>query len=598
VAPCVTVSPVSEIQPQAAERAGRRPHTSSSLRWDVVLLAGLLTLGVAIPFVVGLAAGSQNIPRSDDWVYRRIALDLSSTGVLSLHSVTTMMVGQIVLAQPFITVFGPRSWAFSAFGIVAAIGAVLASYVLARQFISPVRAALAASLLLIFPGFLAYATSFMTDVPTLALELACLVLGVIALRDRPVRTRWLLASAVVGCLAFSIREFAIAAPASALFAAICAEPRRRRFWALAIGVALGCGLLYLLKLTLPGQQVGATVGSVGTGGITVTQLIQSVPSVSLPLLPAAILAGLWWRGQWKRSDIAIGAELGLLVVGYQLFQWYHDGTIPLVLLVDLANQRGVPGTALPNYPLFGTRPLLFGDAAWLVVLGVALVASIVVMMVAAGIAGACARRYGRSLRAIRNALGSPIGLLVLFSGGTAVGLTLYGFHWPIFDRYYWVLIPPAATILLYLPRSSVWRRAAPAHPGRAIVAAPIAAALVGVTFVSVTFMLNSFAFDSARWRAGETLTQLGVRPDEVDAGYEWVGSHAPVLPDSVQPGSGLTIYETYFPGYRACGLVSSDAVGPPGYEPVASEGYSLDLIGGPTEYLYLYRGTSPDCQPR
>jgi hypothetical protein len=559
-------------------------------------VAGLLTLGVAIPLVVGLAAGSQDIPRSDDWVYRRIALEFATTGVLSLHSVTTMIVGQIVLAQPFLTAFGLRSWAFSAFGIVAAVGAVLASYVLARQFIAPVRAALATSLLLVFPGFLAYATSFMTDVPTLALELACLLLGVIALGDRPIRTRWLLGSAVIGCLAFSIREFAIAAPASVLLAAICAQPGRLRIWALAIGVALCCGLLYLLRLTLPGQQIGVSIAYVvATGGITLSQLIQSVSSVSLPLLPAAILAGLWWRGQWKRSDIAIGTELGVLVVGYQLFQWYHDGTIPLVLLGDLANQRGVPGTALPNYPLFGTRPLLFSDAAWLVVIGVALVASIVVVSVAAGIVGASVRRYGRSLRAIGEALGSPIGVLALFSGGTAVGLTLYGFHWPVFDRYYWPLIPPAATILLYLPRSSVWRRAAPAHARKVTVAAPIAATFVGVTFVSVTFMLNSFAFDSARWRAGETLTQLGVRPDEVDAGYEWVGSHALAVPDSVQSGSGLTIYEAYFPGYRACGLVSSDMVGPPGYELVASQSYSLNLIAGPTEHLYLYRGTSPDC---
>jgi len=565
------------------------------LRCDVVFLAGLLTLGVAIPFVVGLAAGSQEIPRSDDWVYRRIALHLSSTGVLSLHNVTTMMVGQIVLAQPFLTTFGRGSWAFSAFGVVAAVGAVLASYALARQFIAPVRAALATSLLLIFPGFLAYATSFMTDVPTLALELACLLLGVIALRDRPIRSRWLLASAAIGCLAFSIREFAIAAPASVLVAAICAEPRRRRIWAQAIGVALCCLALYLVKLTLPGQQIGVAIAYVATGNTTLSQLIQSVSSVSLPLLPAAILAGLWWRGQWKRADIAIGTELGLLVVGYQLFQWYHVGTIPPVLLDDLANQRGVPGTALPNYPLFGTRPLLFGDAAWLAVCGLALVASVVVIMVAAGIVGACVRRYDRSLRAIREALGSPIGVLVLFSSGTAVGLTLYGIHVPVFDRYYWPLIPPAATILLLVPRSGVGRHAAPSYARKVAAAAPIAAVFIGITFVSVTFMLNSFAFDSARWRAGETLTQLGLRPDEVDAGYEWVGSHAPTLPDSVQPGSGLTIYETYFPGYRACGLVSSDKVGPPGYALVASESYSLNLIAGPTKQLYLYRATSPDC---
>ena len=47
-------------------------------------------------------------------------------------------------------------------------------------------------------------------------------------------------------------------------------------------------------------------------------------------------------------------------------------------------------------------------------------------------------------------------------------------------------------------------------------------------------------------------------PDELDAGYEWVGAHAPSLPNSVEPGSGLTFYENYFSGYRACGVVSAD----------------------------------------
>jgi hypothetical protein len=127
------------------------------------------------------------------------------------------------------------------------------------------------------------------------------------------------------------------------------------------------------------------------------------------------------------------------------------------------------------------------------------------------------------------------------------------------------------------------------------VVAPIGATLLGLTLVSVIFMLNSFAFDSARWHAGEKLAQLGVAPDELDAGYEWVGSHAPSLPDSVKPGTGLTFYEAYFSGYRACGVVTSDMWAEPGYELVGTESYSLNLIAGPTEPLYLYRATSPDC---
>ena len=334
--PYVIVPLVSEFKPHAAERAGRRPRASPSLRWDVALLAGLLILGVAIPFVVGLAAGSQDIARVDDWVYRRIAIDLATRGVLSLHSVTTMLIGQIILVQPFLKIFGPQSAAFSAFGAVSAIGAVLASYLLARQFLAPRRAALATIPLLIFPGYLAYATSFMTDVPTLALEMTCLALGVVALRHRPVRIRWLLASAAVGCLAFSIREFAIAAPVAVLLAAICAQPRRVQTWAVVLGVAACCALLVVVKSTLPGQDLGSPYGYIGTGA-DLSQLVEALAVVSLALLPVTIVTAVQARRSWKRADMMIGAELGIVVIAYQLFEWHQNGTIPLVFLSGLAN---------------------------------------------------------------------------------------------------------------------------------------------------------------------------------------------------------------------------------------------------------------------
>ena len=129
-----------------------------------------------------------------------------------------------------------------------------------------------------------------------------------------------------------------------------------------------------------------------------------------------------------------------------------------------------------------------------------------------------------------------------------------------------------------------------------MVVALVGVTLVGLTLVSLIFMLNSFAFDSARWSAGQQLARLGVAPDELDAGYEWVGAHATSLPDSVQPGLGLTFYENFFPGYRLCGIVSSGHWDDPGYELVGTEDYSLNLIAGPTEHLYLYRATGPDCR--
>ena len=584
---CATLPLVAEIQTYTFLRARRGRLISTPALFDVVLLVGLVTLGVVVPFAVGLAAGSQQIPRVDDWVYRRIATDLASQGTLVLHSVTTMLVGQIILVQPFLKVFGLQPAAFSAFGLVSAAWAVIASYALARQFLSPRLAGLATATLLVFPGYLAYSTSFMTDVPTLALAMTCLALGVVALRHRPIRLRWLLASMAAGCLAFSIREFAIAAPVAVLLAAICVDPRRVPTWSFVVGLAGWCALLVVLKSVLPGQHLGTPVAQVSVG---FGQLLQALGTVSLALLPATIVAFVHWRRSWKRADALIGAELGIVIVVFQLIEWYRTGEMPLVLLGSLASQQGVPGPL----ELFGTRPLLFGGPAWLVLSGVALASSFLALTVGAGIAGSLIRRYKGSLRAAARALGSPAGVLVLFCLVFGLGLALYGVVLGVFDRYYWPLIPPAATLLMWLradrsygidPRSTI-------RPGAAVA---VVASLLGLALVSVTFMLNSFAFDSARWHAGETLAQLGVPPDEIDAGYEWVGSHAPSLADSVEPGLGLTYYEGYFSGYRACGVVSSETWSDPGYALVGTEVYSLNLIAGPTETLYLYRATSKEC---
>jgi 4-amino-4-deoxy-L-arabinose transferase-like glycosyltransferase len=554
------------------------PEQVAALPLDRVLLTGLLALGVGLPVVMGLVAGSLEIPRNDDWVYRRIALELAQTGVLAFHSVTTMMVGQIVVAQPFLWLSGLQPWGFAAAGVVFAIAAVVGSYVLARQFLPPLRAGIATMLLLLFPAYLAYATSFMTDVPALAAQFFCLALGVIALRRKPASSRWLLASAAVGCIGFSIREFAIAAPASVVLAAICAEPRRLRHWGLAIAL-IGCfGLLFLFKATLPGQELASRIGSGG-----VVQSTSALASVSLVLLPATLVGGLRGRHDWNRRDIAIGAELGLLIVGFRVLQWIQGGTVPDVLLENNASRWGSPSRVF----LIGGRPLLFSETTWAIVGVLALVATVIVLSVAAGIAGAQLRRAG-SWSSLRNRLGSPIGILVLLSVGCICGLTAYGLRFRVFDRYYWLLIPVVATLLMY----------GPATPRLKLTIGASATAVFGVlSIVALIFMLNSFAFDSARWRAGERLVQLGVRPEDVDAGYEWVGFHQPALPHDSEILPTQTFYEWFWLGRRECGIVSSQKEGPAGAVFVGTVGYSLFLGAGPDELLYLYRATSPGCAP-
>jgi hypothetical protein len=289
--------------------------------------------------------------------------------------------------------------------------------------------------------------------------------------------------------------------------------------------------------------------------------------------------------------VAIGAELGLLIVGIRVVQWFHDGAMPEVTLGNPATQWGTPGI----WYLIGGRPLLFSDAVWAIVEASALVATVVVPSVAVGIGCAYLRSSDGSWRATVSRLGSPVGLFVLFSVAVAAGLTIYGLRFALFERYYWPLIPVVGALFMLGPR----RTSAPpinASPHwKLAFAAPAAAINSVIAIIALMLMLNSFAFDSARWRAGEHLVELGVSPEQVDAGYEWVGNHQRSLPVATKIPSTQTAYDPWWPGRLACGIVSSDKEGASGGALVGTLGYSLFLIAGPQEVLYLYRVTSPDC---
>lgn len=555
------------------------------IRSDRGLIAALLVLGSGLPAVIGLIGGTLEIPRLDDWVYRRVALELYQTGILDLHRVTTMMIGQVVIAQPYLWVAGSGPLAFALAGISFAVLAVVSCYVLARQFLPAWRAALATTLLVIFPGYLPYAVSFMTDVPTLALEFSCLAFGAIGLRTRPTNGRWLFAAALMGCLGFSFREFAIAAPASVVVGALCAGPRQLKHWLLAAGVVGACAALYLVKASLSGQGFATPAG-----GGAISQSMYALSSVSLVLLAAALVAGPRMRQRWKRLDVAIGAEIGLLVVAIRAFQAVATLSMPPVILGVLASQFGVPAPGIA----VGARPALFPPVVWGFVGLVALAATVIVPATAAGIAGGFLRR-NRSVRGLAQRLGTPVGPLIMFAVAVEVGLTVFGLNAPIFDRYYWPIIPVAAILLLRTPASEAASVAEPELRGQARVGRPAAAILALLGVVSVVFLANSASYDGARWKAATQLAQLGVSPETIDAGYEWVGFHQPDLPLPNDLVSRSTFYEKYWPGRRQCGIVSNVDDPPSGAEHVGTLDYSLLLFGGPHRQLFVFRLTEPDC---
>jgi 4-amino-4-deoxy-L-arabinose transferase-like glycosyltransferase len=543
-----------------------------------------------------VAAGTLDVPRNDDWSYRGIATRLFATGRFELDGAAEAAVlGQILLVQPLLWLSGGASWAFLAAGILFGSVAAVAGYVLARRFVDRGPAMLAIGVLLAFPAYLAYGISFMTDVPAIACQFACLGLASVAISRHPIRGRWLAAGLIVGCIGFSIREFALAAPAAVIAVLLLREPARPRTWLTVGGTGLVCVAILFSRFLLPGQ-----LGAVPWELRPIQALLPPFVTVCFVLSPVALLAALRWRGLWKTRDIAIGLVLG----GVAVTSLVRIGIFPHVLLYDLITQWGSPSEQM----LMGDRPKLFSDTAWSVIGALALTATLFVSGVVAGVVGAHLRRATREPDRIRNRLGSPLGLVTIFVLLVALGLFAFGLVGWLFDRYLWPAIPPLAVLLLHVPFDMRRDRTVepvgishknPPRTDPATAGLGSAAVLyVGVLSVmALAFLLNTNAFDGARWRAAQTLVGLGYPAQATDAGPEWVNSHQTGFATLTTPGEGLEWWQKHWPSFRLCAFAASspEAISGSSLITVDPVAYQLYLFLGPAEPFYMYRITSAEC---
>ena len=166
------------------------------------------------------------------------------------------LVGQVFWAGAFAGVLGMHSWVPAvAVASMSAIG-LIAAYLVARSVVTRAWAGLCVLLTLLFPGLLLNTSSFLTDMPALSADMACLALGVAALSKKG-GPRWvfLALSMAVGCFGFSIREFSLAAPIAVLVALTCQDRRHLRLYgASGICVLAICGILYAWATRQPGIQ--------------------------------------------------------------------------------------------------------------------------------------------------------------------------------------------------------------------------------------------------------------------------------------------------------------------------------------------------------
>ena len=543
-------------------------------RRDAVALALLGLIGVGIPLWLAAAAGAIGVPAIDDWTYMWGAESLFRSGVVDMPGHTAAAIGQLVIVQPLLWLSGGGRWAFTAFGLIMTLIGVVATYLLARRRLGMGSAVMVVLLVEAFPGFARISATFMTDVPALALAVLSVYLG----------TRWLdggrrltlVASLAVGLVGLSIREFAIAAPLSVLVAGWARSRPEDRSWLVGTSAAFvtGVALVLVAVVSMPGRGVSLT-----DGGLAQVILIgPAFTTLAAVLLPAVAL-GLGRRLTDVRPAQLI---LGFGLVGFVL-------VMPLRPLVgDLWMSTGVVGNAL----LSGIRDPVIGVPAWgwsqqLALFAAGLLAALALRWFGSNLApvGAGISPARRLLRIARSADGVLI-LFVVFNGfELAVFATING----ILDRYLFPLVPAAAILLLQgQGPSSFGRRHASAHAAFAWLA--ISAAVVA---------LNSFAYDGARWRAGEAAVNLGYAATAIDGGYEWVGYHAGEESVAGKEVSGRSWYYDRIPADQPCAVISNSPLDDDALRliRVNATAYRQYLFFGPEGPLYLYGAVADGCPP-
>ena len=140
-------------------------------RRDIVALVGLVVAAIAIP--LGLAAYGRS-HRSPE--QRRLGVHarrhrVSTKRVRSARSDTRpRSSGSSAWCSRSCGCPAGQPWAFTAFGLVMAGLGIACTYLLARRIVGIGSAVMVVLLVLAFPGFARSSASFMTDVPTYALD--------------------------------------------------------------------------------------------------------------------------------------------------------------------------------------------------------------------------------------------------------------------------------------------------------------------------------------------------------------------------------------------------------------------------------------------
>jgi hypothetical protein len=477
-----------------------------SLRAEWRSVAGLVAFFAVAAAVTG---AGRDVPVIDDWTYAWSVEQLLDHGRLAVLDWSSVYpVGPAVWGAAWSLLFG---FSFGTLRIstlaLAAVGCG-ALYFLLRELEASPRVALFGALTVAAnPAFLLLASSFMTDVPFVALTLLALVAYARAIRrDNP---RWLWWAGLWACLSCLERQIGIMTPVAALPLLIRPHGRlTRRTVAVPIAATWAAMLLgsWLVASVMPRTGEMELLSDrlkywfMLSPGTYLTYNLYVLVPIAFYALPA-LLAAAAARGRRRDGTLLlVAAALAVVMAGVA-------GEFPAPLRDrNTWTMREIGGARHLLSGDWGRAPLPWVDVA----LRGAGLAALSLAVVAVG------RRASASWMTVTAR--TPV-LVYLIAY-----LALINILWFYNDRYALVLLPLLVIVALSGERGQ--RR--PPRLAWALLAVFAVVAGVGVR--------DTLRFNQAVRDTWQSLVDSGVPPSDIDAGYAWNGWVLYAHPENLAPG--------------------------------------------------------------
>lgn len=489
-------------------------------------MAGM-TLGVTVLFAVLLPlalaffTGSISIPHNDAWAYSKITEHFAETGHIRLQGWNrSSLIGLVVILGPL----GRSLIIQHVFVAILAAGSIVLTFALLRPMVGPRRAAAAAAIVAIWPGFGLLSTSYMADIPAFFACLASLRAGQLAIERSSLR--WMGAALLLGMWGVSIREQALAAPVAVIVAGMIAAKdgeRRRKILVLA-ATFIAAALEFEL------WRRGMANSDSGSYSLRLLSALKNALKVGLQVyftLALFLAPAVFYRASrlaWRRIHLMTVLLLGPLIGAAA---WLLS---PRLILGNYLDPKGSYAAASIGQRTVLPHGVLLLLAA--VALGSALVTPPVLLS---------------AWHRLDPLLASYAGFLAL--GTLAEAALVQG----VFARYLLPLLPAVLGILLSSREDDRRSRL----PARSLAIA----VFVFLAATTTALNANALSFDAARWRAAQSVQAQGAAANQIDAGLEWTGYHSlsPFEPGADANPGAYGWWMSHFPSSRECLIITSSA---------------------------------------